>query len=258
MTYSRLTKRLALPPSVTREAAVALLHNHDFILRLDPEFIKYEERSGPRSDETREAGARYYTVTDVMTTLPHQIWESTVQFDAQLTNLENGVRWLIHAPLGLVQMSDWMILQVPEDDSEEERQVEQDRREEGRRRVRIKPQLFMVQDGSMKCNLFLARLIKSKVDENATGMNRKILEALVGDAASLLSKNSDASKSSGSATGSGSGAGSSSQGQGGSTLGPTKQELKELKELREASERSRKEGSKAEKKAQKAERNRKK
>jgi hypothetical protein len=47
-----------------------------------------------------------------MHALPKGLWDSTVSFEAEMTNTEDGILWIIKAPLGLVQRTTWRCLKT--------------------------------------------------------------------------------------------------------------------------------------------------
>ena len=99
-----------LPAGTTFESALKNIHDHDLLIRLDPEFAHYETL--PSDDAT--PSTKRYKVTDHMHTLPKGLWDTTVTFESQLTNTEDGVEWIIKAPLGLLQQTKWRIVSKDE------------------------------------------------------------------------------------------------------------------------------------------------
>jgi hypothetical protein len=47
-----------------------------------------------------------------MQTLPKGLWGSTVTFEAQMTDTDDGVLWVVKAPLGLLQKTTWRLMKV--------------------------------------------------------------------------------------------------------------------------------------------------
>lgn len=45
-----------------------------------------------------------------MRTLPKGLWDTTVTFEADITNTADGIEWEIRAPLGLVQRTTWRLV----------------------------------------------------------------------------------------------------------------------------------------------------
>jgi len=94
-----------LPTSTDFDHALKNLHNHELLLRLDPEHDHYKTLpSDPSSPATKR-----YKVTDIMQALPKGIWGSTVTFEAEMTDTEDGVKWVNKAPLGFLQTSTWRL-----------------------------------------------------------------------------------------------------------------------------------------------------
>lgn len=163
-TIATLTQRTALPHGIKHDAAIALLQNHDFILRLDPEFMSYTCDTAPAD---ANPDTKYYTVTDHMEALPRGLWDTTVAFTAQLTNIEKGVHWRINAPLGLVQTSFWTV-----------------EREAGAGAgAEAEPPLWLVEEVEIRCSRLLVGTVRAKVEANSEGIHRKFVDRLVADVA---------------------------------------------------------------------------
>lgn len=154
-TTAKLKHSTLLPPTATFEAAVAVLHNHDSLFRLDPEFVSYETKPTPTS--SKNLTAKYYTVTDHMNALPHGLWDSTVNFEAEITDIPKGVEWVIHAPLGVCQVTFWTIEPAPE--------------HEGR--------FYFVEDVSITCSRLLVGIVKGKCIENQPGVHQKFVDLVL-------------------------------------------------------------------------------
>lgn len=76
------------------------------LIRLDPELAHYETLPSPADSPN----TKRYKVTDNMHTLPKGLWDTTVTFEADITNTEDGIEWVIRAPLGLVQRTTWRVV----------------------------------------------------------------------------------------------------------------------------------------------------
>ncbi|KAF1832865.1 hypothetical protein BDW02DRAFT_528800 [Decorospora gaudefroyi] len=151
-----------LPRTISPTAAINLLHNHDFLIRLDPEYVSHEALpSSPSSP-----AAKRYQVTDHMNALPAGLWDTTVKFEAEMTNLEDGISWLIKAPLGLVQRTTWRCLKT---EAGEEGQGEG----EG---------WCLVEDVEIEANRILVGTVKGKCEGNWRGAHAKFLKGLEGEA----------------------------------------------------------------------------
>lgn len=154
-TTVKLKHRSLLPPTATFDAAIAVLHDHDKIIRLDPEFISYKINQPPAS--STNPATKYYTVTDHMNALPAGLWDSTVNFEAEITNTPTGVEWIIKAPLGIHQVTFWTI----------EAAVEP---EEG---------FYFIEDVSITCSRLLAGTVKGKCEANHEGVHQRFRDLVM-------------------------------------------------------------------------------
>jgi hypothetical protein len=141
------------------EKALSLMHNHGIMIRLDPDLVSYEEC--PPANDSANSKTKTYKITDAIHTLPRGLWDTTVAFVAEITDIENGVEWVIKAPLGLVQTSFWTVQPASEEDVEEK---------EGR--------LTIVEDVEIKCSRLLVGTVKAKCEENWKGLHSRWIEKL--------------------------------------------------------------------------------
>lgn len=103
------TWNAALPSSVTKEAAVSLLHNHDFIIRCDKNLSKYDDvtatstqKPGPVSKDLNPVGAtKCYKIIDVVQNVPGGIWDSNSETLGEYTDLESGLFVNSKSPLAI-------------------------------------------------------------------------------------------------------------------------------------------------------------
>jgi hypothetical protein len=123
-----------------------MLHNHELLIHLDPEFAHYEALPTDPS----MPDAKRYKITDHMHALPKGLWDSTVSFEAQMTDTEDGILWIIKAPLGLVQRTTWRCLRT-------DTLADEDRKGEG--------DWSLVEDVEIKANRLLVGTVRSKCEE---------------------------------------------------------------------------------------------
>ncbi|KAH7082412.1 hypothetical protein FB567DRAFT_106199 [Paraphoma chrysanthemicola] len=151
-----------LPAGTTFERALKQLHDHDLLIRLDPEFAHYETL--PVEEAT--PNAKRYKVTDHMHALPKGLWDSTVSFVAEMTNTEDGILWVIKAPLGLVQETTWRCLKT-------EGLADADKGPDAE-----KCEWSLVEDVEIKANRLLVGTVKGKCEENWKGTHSRFVEHL--------------------------------------------------------------------------------
>lgn len=90
-----------------------------------------------------------------MRALPKGLWDSTVTFEAQMRDVEDGVEWVIKAPLGLVQRVWWRV-----------------RRREGEEGWEL------VEEAEIKGSRFLVGTVRAKCEENWRGVHGRFVERL--------------------------------------------------------------------------------
>lgn len=160
-----------LPSGTTFEAAIEKLQNHDLLIRLDPELDHYETLP---SDEATPNTKRY-KVTDHMHALPKGLWDSTVTFESQITNTDNGVLWVIKAPLGLVQQTRWTITRSADVGKGKERAADDDETGSG-----DKSEWSLVEEVEIKASRLLVGTVRSKCEENWRGIHSRFIGHLQG------------------------------------------------------------------------------
>lgn len=98
-----------------------------------------------------------------MHALPAGLYDTTVNFKAEMTDVETGIKWIIKAPLGLVQTSNWSIEPSgPEDGIGEEK---------GKG-------LVLVERVLIAANRLLVATVKGKCMENYKGIHGKFAAKL--------------------------------------------------------------------------------
>lgn len=103
-----------------------------------------------------------------MHTLPKGLWDTTVTFEAHITNTADGIEWVIRAPLGLVQTTTWKIIQRASLAEEEGANV-----------VDGKGEWSLVEDVEIKANRMLVGTVKGKCEENWRGVHSRFVGHLV-------------------------------------------------------------------------------
>lgn len=151
-----------LPRSISYAQAVEQLHDHELLIRLDPEYASHETL--PSDPATPEA--KIYKITDHMNALPAGLWDTKVTFEAHMTDLDDGILWLIKAPLGLTQKTTWRCLKT-ESLGEGDKGANE---EEG--------EWSLVEDVEIKANRMLVNTVKGKCEDNWRGTHSRFLAQL--------------------------------------------------------------------------------
>jgi len=111
----------------------------------------------PTPASSKNPATKYYTVTDHMNALPAGLWDTTVKFESEITDIPTGVEWIIHAPLGIYQVTFWTIEPAPES--------------EGR--------FYFVEDVTITCSRLLVGTVKGKCIENQPGIHQKFIDLVL-------------------------------------------------------------------------------
>ncbi|KAJ4304679.1 hypothetical protein N0V90_000206 [Kalmusia sp. IMI 367209] len=170
-TTAKLHHVTPLPAGTSFEAAIEKLQNHDLLIRLDPELDHYETLP---VDEAAPDTKRY-KVTDHMHTLPKGLWDTTVTFESQITNTEDGVVWVIKAPLGLVQRTRWTIMRHADVGKGKEKAAG----DEGVA-TEERSEWSLVEEVEIKASRLLVGTVKGKCEENWRGIHGRFVGHLQG------------------------------------------------------------------------------
>lgn len=104
-----------------------------------------------------------------MRALPKGLWDSTVTFEAHITDVDEGIDWLILAPLGLRQTTTWRLVKTDTLPSEDIAGLEF----EGERGEHC-----LVEDVKIEANRLLTGTVKGKCQENWKGVHGRFVERL--------------------------------------------------------------------------------
>lgn len=177
---------------ITKEAAVALLHDHEFFLKTDPHHVSHRtlEPAAPTGEEEKEssgmdaAAARQsyqlprdvepvsrpaVKVYEVVDHVPNPVWSSSVVSREELVDVRDGLFVRIRSPLAVVMETRWLVRERKEvgggsgDDGEE-------------------GELELVEDCEITCSRLLVGIVKGQVDNNWEGIHARIVARMVEDA----------------------------------------------------------------------------
>jgi hypothetical protein len=115
-----------------------------------------------------------------MHTLPKGLWDTTVTFEALITNSADGVHWVIKAPLGLVQTSTWRLVPTADLDTGKENS-EGDGETGGETAAR--QEWSLVEDVEIRASRLLVGTVKGKCEQNWRGIHARFMSRLTGDTA---------------------------------------------------------------------------
>ena len=152
-------ERLTLPSGTTGSEVVGILHDHEFILRCDPQLKELREipptdlPSLPKHVRKKQvAEPRKYSLLDSVPNVPSSLCrvESTTDF----TDLEAGVYVRLRSPLSVVMETEW---KVKEGDT---------------------GGLEIFRESTISCSSFLMPVAKPMFCDNLIDFGKKIVERL--------------------------------------------------------------------------------
>ncbi|KAI5210754.1 hypothetical protein E4T42_00732 [Aureobasidium subglaciale] len=146
-----------LPPTVSRETAVAMLHSHSEMIELNPLVIRHEKCKPPSTAPADEFHAIWYELTDRITYLPGL--KGQVSYKACFHDLPRALQTHVYAPAGLEIKEKWSI---GGNEPGEEREVI----ELGHGHLGIPREgLYLREDIDMSCNIFLTSFVKKTLNK---------------------------------------------------------------------------------------------
>ncbi len=160
---ARVIHNSKLPETTTRKQAIAMLQDHDFFLQCDPHMSKYEELAdkkptAPIPDTVKGTGGEAcYSVTDIVHTVPANLWDTNVVSTYEFTNTETGVFARIRSPLNVVLDTIWEI-----------------KGEDGK--------LEMVENAFIQCPRLLVGIVKSQCEGGWAQIHAKMIDRLKSEA----------------------------------------------------------------------------
>ncbi|KZP13075.1 hypothetical protein FIBSPDRAFT_960868 [Athelia psychrophila] len=141
-------KRTLLPAGTTRETALAALHNHRLLIKLNPLVVSCDPISDSACGSTR-----CYDIEDRIYLLPGKLWPSAVRYTGDFTDEVDGVRVVTHAPMGFEGRAKWSVEEV-----------------EGA--------LAIVEDATLRCPVFLMPFIKATSKSSHDKMHASLTEKI--------------------------------------------------------------------------------
>ncbi|RMD43941.1 hypothetical protein DV735_g1219, partial [Chaetothyriales sp. CBS 134920] len=145
-----------LPPEVSREVAVAMLHNHDEMIELNPLVIEHHPIKTPRDAPADEfLDCVWQQLTDSIHYLPGGIVKGKVSYQACFHNLPRGLQTHIYAPMGLDIREKWSICGSLPGEPPEARELG----------VKVPASgLYLREDGEMRCSRFLTSFVHKNLN----------------------------------------------------------------------------------------------
>lgn len=157
-----------LPPQVSRDVAVAMLHNHDEMIELNPLVIEHHPIKTPRDAPADEfLDCAWQELTDKIHYLPGGMVKGKVSYKACFHDTPTGLQTHIYAPLGLDIREKWSIGGSLPGEPPEARELGVDTPRQG---------LYIREDGDMRCNRMLTSFVRKNLDNAHKVLVERILK----------------------------------------------------------------------------------
>lgn len=156
-----------LPPQVSREVAIAMLHQHDEMIELNPLVIEHHPIKTPRdapSDEFLDCA--WQELTDRISYLPGGVVTGKVTYKACFHDMPYGLQTHIYAPMGLDIREKWSVCGTLPGEPEEPRELGLNVPRRG---------LYLREDGEVKCNLLMSSFVRKNLDNAHKVLVERIL-----------------------------------------------------------------------------------
>ncbi|KAM3425373.1 hypothetical protein BST61_g7319 [Cercospora zeina] len=176
MGRSHIVHITPVPAGISREAAVARLHDHVAMMQLNPLIIRHELCEAPPVATKDEAElATWYSITDVINYLPGGIAKGEVSYKACFYNLSDGIQTHVFAPAGVDIKSRWSIGGNEPGEPREPSELGVDKPKEG---------LYIKEEIELKCNMLMGAFVK----RNLQNSHREVHDKIIAKAAELQEK----------------------------------------------------------------------
>lgn len=157
-----------LPPQVSREVAIAMLHNHDEMIELNPLVVEHHPIKTPRDAPADEfLDCAWQELTDKINYLPGGFVKGKVSYKACFHDTPYGLQTHIYAPMGLDIREKWSIGGSLPGEPPEARELGVEVPRQG---------LYLREDGDMRCNILLTSFVRKNLDNAHKVLVERILK----------------------------------------------------------------------------------
>ncbi|KXT13332.1 hypothetical protein AC579_6032 [Pseudocercospora musae] len=166
---SLITNITPLPSSISRDTAVAQLHDHRAMIELNPLVLRHEPTDPPPNATPDEAQlGTWYLITDEIHYLPGGVVKGEVSYKACFYDLPLGIQTHVFAPAGVDIKSKWSVGgNVPGKEPREASELGVNKPKDG---------LYIKEELHLRCNLFMSTFVKKNLKKSHLVIVDKIIE----------------------------------------------------------------------------------
>jgi hypothetical protein len=154
---SLITSITPLSSGTSRATAVAFLHDHVRMIRLNPLVIRLQKTTPPPDASADEYDCAWYEITDEISYLPGGLYKGEVTYKACFNDLPNGIQTHTFAPAGLDLRGKWTVGGNEPGEPREKLELGTDAPREG---------LYVREDVDMRCNFLLTGFVKKNLKQS--------------------------------------------------------------------------------------------
>ncbi|KAK4897117.1 hypothetical protein LTR27_005010 [Elasticomyces elasticus] len=162
---SFITNITPLPPSITREIALALLHDHSAMIELNPLVLRHEPTTAPpNATPEEEVKCKWILITDTISYLPGA--KSELSYKAGFYNLPYGIQTHCFAPGGVNLKAIWRVGGNQAGETPEAPELGIAKPSSG---------LYLREDVEVRCNVFISGFVKKNLKKAHGTLVEKLL-----------------------------------------------------------------------------------
>lgn len=184
-----MTNTSTLPEGATREQVIAVLHDHDFMIKCDPHYVKHSRGPQPSTDTATNFAAAaqafklpdlsligkptggsseadpYIYVYELTDELPNAFFSSTINSKLEYLNFDMGLWTRVNSPMSVALETTWSVQDAKDGSGG----------------------LELVQDIIISANKMLLGTVKGSIEANRGGVHKliraRLEKEIAGDAA---------------------------------------------------------------------------
>ncbi|KAI9863893.1 MAG: hypothetical protein M1813_003545 [Trichoglossum hirsutum] len=169
-----ITLETTFPAFATPASILSILHDHGALIRLNPLVTSHhlvspsdDVSSASPSDTAATTNPNTvtpltYEITDAIPLLPGGLWQTETIYKAEFTDLPDGLRTVVHAPLGVEATARWSVGRGEEVDGGGDG--------DGNRAVWLKEEV------EVRCSGFLMPVVKRMLKGSHEALHEKLVE----------------------------------------------------------------------------------